>query len=668
MFGWVGNILRVDLTTGKISREPTSRYVPRLIGGWGIAAKIAWEELPPTVGAFDPENRLIIMTGPLTGTLIPGSGRVEISTISPITYSFDGPTEDYIRSGIGGQWGPELKFAGYDGLVIQGIARDAVWIYIEDETVEIRDGRNLSGLDTYATQEAIWKDVGRKTKVLCIGPAGEKRLRFATIATDNGNHSGVGGTGAVMGSKNLKAIAVRGTGGIEVASPEQVYELAYQMHRFRLRSEARPPFGIYGLGQHRLGGAGEVKDAEIVQHIKRDTIKGIACWGCPIACRPVFFVPGGLRPGISNFCSGMSRFRSPSRKFYGGLTRHYLKIIGEIDGAGMNCHEVHSILDWLRGCYEEGTLSEKETGISLKDYGSYDLVATLIRKLCQREGFADLLAEGALRASDAIGGIGKQWIPNINRGFHEVYYPQILPTSAFAAAFESSVKLPLFHTWATRFLYKHEEEPAGRGWLTNDEWVQRVREIFGERNVIDHSSEEAYYHPDKAFLAKWTEDYKTMGAGCLILCDWVIGQFWSWYSDEALRREPTMELESKAYSVVTGAPMDPEQYLRAGERVRNLERAIMVREGRRRKDDTLADYCFQDAGMATQVTSRPVPGPDGHWVTAKRSLDRKKWESLKDRYYELRGWDPATGIPTRARLEALDLKDVAEDMEKQGIL
>ena len=672
MYGWIGKILRVDLTTRKVSDIPTANYVPRLVGGWGIAAKVAWDELLPEVGAFDPRNRLMVMTGPLTGTLVPGAGRAEICAISPMTYSFKGPTEDYVRSGIGGQWAPELKFAGYDGVVIQGRAETPVWIYIHDGEAEIRDAKPFWGLDTYSLQEAIWQELGsKKAKVMCIGPAGERLVRFATIATDNGNHAGVGGLGAVMGSKNLKAIAVRGAGKIEVARPDQLYDLSYRMHRLRLRAEARPPYGMYGSGQHRLGHGGEVQNKELIDHWKRDTIKGIACWGCPIACRMVFSVPDGIRSGISNFCSGMSMFRGVSRKFYGRYTKNYMKVVGLLDGMGINCHEVDSIIKWLQGCYEAGYLSEKETGLSFKDLGSYEFFETLLGKIEKREGFGDLLAEGVHRASDALGKVGEEFINDVNRGFHEVYHPRILPTSAFLAAFESSLRLSLYHTWATRILAKHSEEPMGRGWLSNEEWFGRTKELFGSEKVIDHS-DEGFYDPSKALLAKWTEDYKTAGAGCFILCDWVMGQFWSWYSEESDRREPSAELESQAFSAVTGEEMDLARMLKVGERVRNLERAIMVREGRRREDDTLADYLFtapqgQVPSFEQQRDSLlpgKVPGPDGHWINVRRAIDRNRWEKLKDVYYAERGWDPETGIPTRAKLEELDLKDIADDLEK----
>ena len=252
----------------------------------------------------------------------------------------------------------------------------------------------------------------------------------------------------------------------------------------------------------------------------------------------------------------------------------------------------------------------------------------------------------------------------MNRGFKESYQPRIIPTSALLAAVESSARLSLYHTWAWSLL-RHAEEPDGRGWLTNEEWTGRIKEIFKTDRVFDNS-DEGFYQPDKAFLAKWTEDYKTAGAGCFILCDWVMGHFWSWYSQEPNRREPAPENESRAYALVTGIEMDIDGMLAVGERVRNVERAIMVREGRRREDDTLAEHCFKDP-QGKDSAGPNTSGPDGHWIKVNRFIDRRKWEKLKDFYYAERGWDPATGIPTRARLEKLDLKDVADDLEAQGV-
>ena len=193
--GWVGKILRVDLTNSKISEVSTFDYVPRFLGGRGLGAKICWDEVSLEVGAFDPENRLIFATGPLQGTLAPSSGRLMVVGKSPQT----GPVESYARSGVGGHFAPQLKWAGYDALIIQGRASKPVYLWITDQKAEILDAAGLWGLDTYQTQQTIWKLHGDKTRVMVIGKAGENRSRIACILTDTGDAAGQGGFGGVMG-------------------------------------------------------------------------------------------------------------------------------------------------------------------------------------------------------------------------------------------------------------------------------------------------------------------------------------------------------------------------------------------------------------------------------------------------------------------------------------
>jgi aldehyde:ferredoxin oxidoreductase len=223
MYGWVGKILRVDLTTGIISEVPTANYVPKYIGGRGIGAKIHWDEITPAVGAFDPQNKLTFMTGPLVGTPAPSASRTTVQAVSPMTY----PEELYASSTVGGHWGPELKFAGYDGIIIQGKSPSPVYLWIHDGLAEIRDAKHLWGLNTYDSQKAIWETHGKKTRILTIGPAGEHLVRMAIILSDVSSTSGTPGYGAVMGAKNLKAIAVNGTGGVPVAKPQELLDLAY---------------------------------------------------------------------------------------------------------------------------------------------------------------------------------------------------------------------------------------------------------------------------------------------------------------------------------------------------------------------------------------------------------------------------------------------------------
>lgn len=652
LYGWTGKILRADLTTGKLTEIPTSDYTEKFIGGTGIIAKIAWDELPPKVGALDPENKLILMTGPMAGTIVPAAARVHIGCISPMSY----PTEDYIRTNFGGHWGAELKFAGYDGIIVQGKAAKPVWLWINDGKAEIRDASKYWGLDLYSTEEAIWSDMGsKKVQVLGIGPGGENLVRFAVIGTDNGNFAGVGGAGAVMGSKNLKAIVVRGTGSVEVARPDELFEYSMYIRRLMYRPDARPPWGLYLHGSHRLG-YGTQEDGALKESIMKDTIKTRACYGCPMACRPFWSVPDGVKPGLSNFCSAaVGITQIPDYERHGKYTLNYVKGFGLTDALGLDCREIQRMCTWLRDCYTEGILNPKETGISYDDAGEYECAERMLTTIAYRKGFGNQLAEGVLKTSEALGGLGWDLIDQINRGFESGYHPRIYPTSALEAACDSSHRKEFYHTWATKVMRFHPQDSGGV--VTLEEWVNGVKDIFSRTDILDHTGD-AYYAPNKAWLAKWTEDYKTAVSGALELCDWMYPRFWSWYSDKPNRRGFSPQAEARLFSLTTGIDMDVKAMLKVGERIRGgLERAIMVREGRRREDDTLTDKWFTEPRE-----NYPAPGPDGAFVPVTRTIDRDKFEKLKDAYYTERGWDLKTGIPTRAKLEELGLKDVADEL------
>lgn len=649
MFGWVGKILRIDLSKMKISEIPTQNFVPKFLGGWGIMAKIAWDELTPEIGALDPENRLMLMTGPLTGTLAPASGRTETAAISPITY----PTEDYVRSGIGGHWGPELKFTGYDGIVIQGKSKKPVWIWITNDSVKIKDASDYWGLSTFQTQEAIWSTLGsRRVQITCIGPAGENLVRFATISHGNGSAAAIGGMGCVMGSKKLKAIAVRGTGGIKVAKSKEFSEYSLGLQNLIYDSKARPPFGLDQIGVHRLGFGGS-NDDFLKNYLKENTVKAFACYRCPIACRPYFKDNEALVPGVSNFCFGLWYMRWDLER-HGKYTGHHIRATALVDGHGMDVRELRRIITWLRSCYNSGLLSESITGISLENLGDYECAESLCKKIVYKEGIGKHLAEGVLRASDALGNVGKEYIDNVNRGFEGYYQPRAWPTTALEAATDSSERLVHYHTWAARTVRKNPGYYSGTGWLTVEEWLSVLKEIFQDEKIIDHSGD-AYYDRSKAHLARWLEDYRTAVCGCMIMCDWVYPMWWSWYSEKPHRRGFSPDGEAKMFTLATGIEMSASDINKVGERVRNLERAIMIREGRRREDDTLGEPYF-----TLSISDFPVPGPDGVFVSQTRRIDREKFEKLKDNYYIERGWDIDTGIPTKKKLSELGLSEVSD--------
>ena len=370
--GWVGKILRVDLTSGKISESSTFDYVPKFLGGRGLGAKICWDEVPPEVGAFDPENRLIFATGPLQGTLAPSSGRLTVVGKSPQT----GPTESFVRSGVGGHFAPELKWAGYDALIIQGKASKPVYLLITDHKAEILDAAGLWGLDTYQTQQTIWKLHGPKTRAMVIGKAGEIESRIASILTDTGNASSQGGFGGVMGSKNLKAIAIRGTGSVTVARPKELMELTHHIHRlFSRKSLKSDPFqpeekdfkyNVWGGGYGRGGLtllSGELLD------LCNDPSSGYSQtpeWLFLLPCRLPLTAEGtGHHPRCSLMCPVLHVSRVYDRdpeKGYNKVTWQAAKLA---DLLGINSWELMAIIPWLSDCYRgEADFRERDRASS----------------------------------------------------------------------------------------------------------------------------------------------------------------------------------------------------------------------------------------------------------------------------------------------------------------
>ena len=232
MYGWAGKILRVNLDDGSVTKEDTSKYL-NYTGGIGFGYKVIFDEAP-TAGPFDPENRIIFAVGPLTGSLAPSSGRSEVISISPHVYAPKSKNPLVTRSGFGGYWGAELKFAGYDAIVVQGKARKPVFINVVDDEVDIMDASGIWGKDTFEAQEMIKAKTGdEKTQIAVIGPSGERLVRISPIMHRIGNAAGQGGFGAVMGSKNLKAIAVRGTKGVQVADKKNLIKYVKSVREFQ---------------------------------------------------------------------------------------------------------------------------------------------------------------------------------------------------------------------------------------------------------------------------------------------------------------------------------------------------------------------------------------------------------------------------------------------------
>lgn len=669
LYGYTGRLLHVDLTSGKVHTFGTEPYIEKFLGGRGIMAKLHWDLVthkPKRIGAFDPGNPFVIMTGPLTASVAPSSGRTECSAISPMTY----PDECYTESSFGLHFGPELKFAGYDGMVVIGKADRPVWILIQDKKVQIRDGRHLWGLDMFDTQERIWKELGdeqRKTQILVTGPAGENLVRSAGIMHGSSAGAGQGGFGAVWGSKNLKAIAVRGTGSVKVGNPERLMRIAKESHRMIYRPDQRPESWKNTAAFHRVGWSFyQGQGSAGFDWLKKKTSKAEACFGCPLACHIFVEIPDRKGRYTAGKCNQMSWYLRNVVARYGEPRDVYWQATQHGDALGMNAFEMIGLLPWLLGSIKEGLITEQDLGLKMADLGTLEFAEQLCDMIAHRKGFGDILAEGAPRAAD-ITGKGRNLLPHFNRGFAHHWNPTAWsPIALFWATDSRHPQTPIHQLfWTFRMNVKGPWPQAG--WGTEKEVAQWAKELFGTTKAIDYS-DEGYYDPIHAKTAKWAQDADVGLKRSTILCDYgPFPQYVSWFADEKKAHRPdtpSPEIECLMVNAATGRELIPNgaEGMRMGERFWNLERAIMTREGRTRKDDKLADYLFEQEKTGT------VTGPEGKTIKIKRKIDRSKFESLKDAYYEARGWDLETGRPTRKKLEELDLKDVADQLDKDGLL
>ncbi|MBC7235839.1 MAG: hypothetical protein H5T69_08355 [Chloroflexi bacterium] len=660
LYGWTGKILRVDLSARKTWTMDTAAYVPEFIGGMGIAARIAWEELKPGVDAFDPENMLFIMVGPLTGTLASGGGRVLVAGIAP-----QQKPSIFSRSGMGGHWGAELKYAGFDGVVIVGKADSPVYLWVHDGEAEIlpandaAKGADIWGTGTYATTATLRNLYGPKTRVVSCGQAGERSARIACLQTETGNAAGQGGFGALMGSKNLKAIAVRGTGGVRVADPEGLMRICLSASR-----EGQSPWLPGGGGPGRRGG--EAQDGSIRFH---------KCGFCITPCmnRLHMGVPGEYLTGnytASQQCWG---YKTPS------LNAH-IEARAMTADYGLNGWEIsYGIIPWLQMCKQHGLIDRIDGGplgsvdIPVPDHEvqynrdtapvSAEFLGVLLPMIAFRKGeLGDALADGACYAADRLfGGQGKpllnhiyprHWGQTSHWNGHwgtggNVYFPfWLVPVLQWCVDTRdpASDATHQFTEHVLRYFPKHGPH---EGPLTMEEARQVCEKVYGCADVCDPTP--TYDKPDARAIPAIFHHDRAMIVESLVLCDRENTRVFSMLTED---KAADTALMSKLFSKATGYETSEKELDLAGARVFNLLRAIDIRNfGRSRRDDWAVAESLTHPAFTDYV-----------------ELDLEQFAPMLDRYYELRGWNPANGYPTRAKLESLGLKDVADKLAKLGKL
>ncbi|MFC2059193.1 aldehyde ferredoxin oxidoreductase N-terminal domain-containing protein [Chloroflexota bacterium] len=634
--GYMGKILKVDLSSGRITHMPTMDYSDNFLGGRGLAAKIYWDEVPPEVGALDADNRLVFATGPMGGVPMVSGSRWHIGSKSPLT---DPGCYNYTH--LGGSWGAQLKFAGYDALVVHGKSDKPVYILIEDDKVEIKDASALWGKTTIQAREILKAEFGNSLNVVAIGPAGENLVTFGSVLADKDAH-GSGGFGAVMGSKNLKAIAVRGSGDLLIADPGRFQELVkYVCELVRDVTRTDTP---------RM-------DASV--KLKKD-----ACWGCIDGClRSTYQASDGSTGKF--FCASAVFYALRVKKWYGGWNEAQFWANRLCNEYGVDIFPIDTMMMWFTRCEKAGILTDENTGIPISKQGSLEFIDTLVKKIAFREGFGDILAQGTVRAAEIVGQGSKELISDymIDTGHNTIFSPRMFIVTGLLYAMEPRQPMNQLS----------ELQMAVMDWL---KWVDNEEGSYVSTYVLRAigkrfwGSEQAVYFADyegKALAAKMIQD-RQYAKECMVLCNYLFPITRVKHSEDHVG-DPTVE--SKLLSAVTGNDVDEQGLYRIGERVFNLQRAILAREGHKgREADKLHDWNF-DKPLTFELYDPPMLTPtEGEDLICKKgsALDREKFEQLKGEYYGLRGWDVTTGLQTKAKLSELGLEDISRDLEQRGLV
>jgi len=407
IYGWAGTDLEVDLSKGKIEKKGGDpRFYESYLGGKGTNARILWDRVPPEVGPFSPENLLIIGAGVLDGTIVPFANRTAITFKSPVTDSLG-------YSVLGGYFGPELKNAGYDTIVISGKSPTPVYLWIKDDTVELRDASHLWGKDTQETQVMLRKELNEKAQILCIGPAGENKVYSASIEHSIGISASRRGPGTVMGDKKLKAIAVYGTKDINVARPDNLYKLCQEIDGRRgPLAEAWETFPVldptYHLPMGSYGNFRETAPSEVLDAIERGkeigeacgplTVRRMGCYNCSMQCRQVQLTADGRYCGLK--CSAHTRSMIAVQIFDGRFNMEFYNLCEKY---GLDSLAVQNVVAFVIDLYEKGILTKKDTDGMHLEFGNADVALALVKKLAYRQGIGDIMADGTYLAARRIG-------------------------------------------------------------------------------------------------------------------------------------------------------------------------------------------------------------------------------------------------------------------------
>lgn len=624
-------ILNVDLTQRKTWQESVPENdLEALLGGRGISAKLLYERTPAGLDPLGPDNVLIFGTGTLTGTNAPSSGRTSVTCKSPATGL-------YLKVSVGGHVGAMLRYAGWDYVIVHGAASGPVYLWVDNDRVEIRDARHLWGMGTRETDDALKDELGDEAiQSAVIGPAGENGVFFSCIMFSRYNSASRGGIGAVMGSKNLKAIAVRGSGGLAATKGKRYYQLAAKMRSTLAADSGSDSLYNWGTagsipGLNEMGMLAAYNFSQVsIENADRLSgqylldegylIGRESCFGCSTAChryvRSLSHEYGRVKD------SGPELETVLSLGAECGITDTEALLVANrlCNDLGMDTISAGHVVSWAMETFERGILSAEETdGIELR-FGNIEALHVMLKRLAHRDGaFADLLSRGTRHASQEVGRDSWKWA--IQAKGLEQSAVDTRAAKSYALAFAVNPRGP-DHLMTETF--------AEFGFT--EESVDVIRKITGDGKYANPTLTEK-----RAEIVRWHEDVYA-ASEALGFCVFT--------STAAFAVNP--ENMAQLFSLGLGVPFDEEKLMLAGRRTVTIERCFNVREGARREDDVLP----------WRMMNEKVPvGPNEGMITDQEMLD-----GLLDQYYILHGWDVETAVPLRSTLEDMGLADICGDV------
>lgn len=609
--GYAGKLLYINLNERSVKEESiTDQLALKWIGANGFAARRLYLKQRPGSDAFDPNNEIIIGAGPLVGTSIPFSPKVYLAAKSPLTGC-------YFDSVAGGHFGAELKYAGYDAVIVSGKSKIPVYIWINDGQVEFREALHLWGKGTREAQKIIKQDLSQPdAQCLCVGPAGENLVRYACVIAGV-RAAGRGGLGAVLGSKNLKAVVARGTGDLALADPDRVEEIGRNIREQRFpgstldkgySSRGTPIlpeiFNPWGLLGTRNWQEEQFEGGEGLYHtdnLARLEVKRVSCQGCYAKCGGIHLVKNGPYQGA------MSEGPEYETEYALGSCLGISDIAAVIemdrlcDDLGLDTISTGLTISFAMECFQKGLLKKDRAGGIELQFGDDRMAVELVKKIAYREGLGNLLAEGSKRAAEKIGG-GASYYAIQTKGLEHPGHST-----------RGTKGMGLGYAIGTRGAHHHD----GR------DFEYHANPLLGYDGDRTSTAGKGYM---QGKITRWTAAADAMG-----YCHFVEKVFGIILCQDHV----------DILNAVTGLGLTLEQLQEVGERIYTTERAFNVREGVNRTKDTLPDRFFTE----------PIPGgPSAGAVFTREELD-----GMLDEFYEDYRWDRETGIPTLVRWQELGL-------------